>query len=682
MLLTTLLALVTGLTPSANFGPSQPERAGVTSVPVTYVMQYGGAATEPATLQALREAPPNLLHLGHGVPLNSVFGPAADYSGFNPQLVPADKLLARRDELKAFTDAAHAAGVDRVFAYINPSIMGGDHEKRLGFFDFYDHWADYEKPLGLGSKPERTPEQWMQRERQSFKPWEPYPDYPMFRYQPCLNEPAWENYQKTVVRLIAECGYDGIFIDDCIMECRHDLCAQRFPEFLRRRYDAATLTRCFGADLSLSPDTDTAAQERLRYASTHGFWQDSVARFARIMAETGQAAGVPGFFTVPNWGAISRVKGAGGRVRSGKNAAVWNQASRMMMFEEAHPAGYFGPQRAFGYLLQYLYGLSIDVRPAIINYGTSRRHIELGYAECAAGGGGAFVQPGLQYPEIRKPWRAFYETNRDLFQDFRLAAPVGIVLSYDEPCYGNDAHLRDAFAAAYALMDSHVPLAILPKEDLASVNKLNPHAVVLVPNVQYLSDEQIAGLEAYEKQDGRVLTTGNTGAFDLLGQARSRQTERPMESLIPQTVYDIIDALDVLDTKKFDERMKTLGALPSEDVPLVAEIAKRLGYDPAVAHGGDTRTVVYQRFDGAQGDLLVHAVRYAAAIEGGEDSALKAAPLRVQVRLPEGWKFASAEALKPGVENAPVTCKVTKESLACDLPAFEYYTLLRVRLQK
>ncbi len=150
--------------------------ADTTTLPMTYVTAVSGEVMDdPTFLVSIRRAPPNVLHLGHVLPLNSVFGPTADFSGFKPKLVPVEEILKRRDRIKLFMDQLHAAGVQRVVCYINPAIVGGDHLTREGFWAFYDHWDDYAS-LGIGAKPLRDPIRWMQRERQSFGAWAPEPN--------------------------------------------------------------------------------------------------------------------------------------------------------------------------------------------------------------------------------------------------------------------------------------------------------------------------------------------------------------------------------------------------------------------------------------------------------------------------------------------------------------------------
>jgi hypothetical protein len=666
------------------------EGAGRSSVPLTYVMEYAGDVVgNPDFLRSIQEAPPNFLHIGHGVPLNSIFGPAEDYSGWKPKLVGAETILERRRELRVFVDAVHDAGVDKVFPYVNPSILGGNHETGEGFWAFYDHWDEY-LSLGIGPKPERAPERWMQRARRTFAPWEPEPDYPLWRYEPCVNEPAWRRYQAACVRLIAESGYDGVFVDDCIMECEHDLCQGRFPDFLQKRYAYAQQDHVWENDLSLK----VAPQgQRLRNAESYLFWQESIADFVKDIKREAHEVN-PKFFAVPNWGAVSRVRGASGRARSGKSVGVWGEASPYLMFEEAHPSGYFSPDDVFGYLLQYKYALSLGVRPVIISYGGGRRYVELGHAEAAAGGGGAFIQPGTDFPEVRKKWRAFYESYPELFEGLRLAAPVGLVLDYEEVRYGNDAHLREAFVAARALHNLHIPFAVMPKDNL-STGQLARFPILLLPEVRHLSNRQVEKINAFTRRGGKILASGNLGARNLLDAPREESWRKrlgdalvhvdTLQELAPEREFAVIDALDILEEKDFIARLRAIvedAPISPEDNAFAQTLNRLAGKNLSVANARDTRTTVYQRLEGSEGLITVHAVRYAASIWKGEDTDIAPATLKLRVPIPPGWRLTESVVLAP--EKEPVIPEIARREniMECELPSFEFYSLLSLRLEK
>jgi len=498
------------------------------------------------------------------------------------------------------------------------------------------------------------------------------------------------------VRLIAESGYDGVFVDDCIMECKHDICAQRFPDFLRERYTPGQQAEALADDLNLRVDVRGAEKtpaQRLRNAEAFLFWQESIADFIGDIKREARSIN-PDFFALPNWGAISRVRGATGRARSGKDVAVWSRVSRYQMFEEAHPPGYFGPQDVFDYLLQYKYGLALGVRPVIISYGTGRRYVELGHAECAAGGGGAFVQPGTDFPEIRKKWRRFYETQRDLFEDFRLFAPVGLVLDYEEVRYGNNVHLREAFAASRALHNLHIPFRVVPKNALTAEQPAECRVLIL-PEVRYLSNAQQEGVLAFGRRGGRILASGDCGTRTLLDIPRDGNWlsglrdalvhVKTLEELIPKREYEVINALDILEETKFAARLEEIAATaptPPGDNAFRQTLDRLAGQTLSLATARDTRTVAYHRLQDSEGIITVHAVRYAAPMTGSQTSEITKAPLKITIPIPPGWKPTSAQALGP--DRSPVTLDIdtTASAVQCELPPFEFYSMLCLKLNK
>jgi hypothetical protein len=707
-----MMRLLIAATLTGDGGKAPEQVPGVTSVPPTYLLAYSpDASGNPAFIEDLRAAPPDLLHLGHTVPLNSIFGPTADYGGFNPKLVTATEILGRKDELRAFVERLHAAGVTNVICYINPSILGGDHQTRAGFWAFYDHWDDY-AALGLGPKPERAPELWMQRERRSFAPWEPDPNYSMWRYEPCINEPAWVQYQRAVVRLIAECGYDGVFVDDCIMECRHDICAQRFPAFVQSRCPGEILAAAFPDGIRLEPEGrgPGRGEDTLRAAETCAFWQESMTDFLGEMNAVGQAVH-PAFFTLPNWGATGRVGGAASRIRNGKGVAAWRRASTLQMFEEDHPSGQFGASGdVAGYLLQYNYGLGLGVRPAVLSYGSARPHVELGYAEAAAGGGGAYVQTGTAFPDIRRKWRAFYAAHRDLFEGFTLAAPVGLILSFDEPRFGNDEHLREAYAAARALYRAHIPFAAVAPENLRR-GGLGQHRVILAPEVRHLSDAQYEALEGFVQQGGRLLVSGAFAAFDqfanprtdasiVFGPAASARRKPPripagqgaafrvdsLDAIVPEREFAHIRALE---ERELDALRQALDALesrpPAVQDPSEASFKRwveTLAGEPLALTDAapGVLTVMYQRVEGDAAVFTLHAVRYAASPVGPDPCGAPAAPLQLTIPIPEGWQVETIATLAPESEAAALAYRIHSRRVKCEIPPFEYYRLVSLKL--
>ncbi|MCC7499003.1 MAG: hypothetical protein IT160_15575 [Bryobacterales bacterium] len=239
-----------------------------TTLPSTYIIDYAtNHLADPGFIARAGQAPPCLLHLGHDVPFTGHWGPrplplpVADLSRYR-QLTPAETHQRIR-ALKDMVTNLHGAGARIIFPYIDSQQMGGDIEKRLGFWEFYDSWDQY-RDFGLHAKPTGDPALWLQRDPAGeihFNNPAAYPGYaPQYFYAPCPNNENWRNWLAFVVRQIASTGFDGVFVDDNIIHCYCRYCREGFARYLRSRYSPDELKAAFGesdADkISLNSDAD------------------------------------------------------------------------------------------------------------------------------------------------------------------------------------------------------------------------------------------------------------------------------------------------------------------------------------------------------------------------------------------------------------------------------------------
>jgi hypothetical protein len=95
---------------------------------------------------------------------NQAYGKGEDIRRISP-----DELREKMKALKHFTGEMHRVGVKLVMPYICTKTIGGDHSKRTGLWEFYDHWNEY-RALGLGPRPQTDPRQWLQTTPDG-KPW-------------------------------------------------------------------------------------------------------------------------------------------------------------------------------------------------------------------------------------------------------------------------------------------------------------------------------------------------------------------------------------------------------------------------------------------------------------------------------------------------------------------------------
>ena len=225
-----------------------------TSLPATYIIDYRtNHLSDPGFVPQVAEAPPSLLHLGHDVPFTAHWGPRAlplpvkDLSRY--RLLSPQETSARTHAIESMVRRLHGTGVEIVFPYINSQQMGGDIEKRLGFWKFYDHWDEY-LSFGLPPRPKADPAEWLQRDpngRILFNNPAAYPGYaPQFFYSPCPNNEYWRIWLRFVVGAIARAGFDGVFVDDNIIHCYCRFCREGFKRYLRSRYSPRELRSGFG----------------------------------------------------------------------------------------------------------------------------------------------------------------------------------------------------------------------------------------------------------------------------------------------------------------------------------------------------------------------------------------------------------------------------------------------------
>ncbi|MGC9317604.1 MAG: hypothetical protein ACP5KN_06145 [Armatimonadota bacterium] len=283
--------------------------------PFIYVIDYSDHwITDPDAMEEFGDTPPDLLHIGKAVPVTHNWGPIPYMAGENQRtggpghtlsrenirLLSPEELEEKIERITAAVDRIHEAGVELLMPYICFYTLAGDHEQRVGIWELYDNWEDYAR--WLGPKPPTGPTEWLMRtpdgERvdpgYGFTP--PYYD-PLHRYGACPNNPSWNQYSRAIVRLIAQCGHDGTFVDNSTRHghgCPH--CQEAFPTWVRENFDEETLRRACGEDygeIEFGNPKLQAIQER---------WNKAVIRDRLAMLREAGREMNPDFMTFPNCG--------------------------------------------------------------------------------------------------------------------------------------------------------------------------------------------------------------------------------------------------------------------------------------------------------------------------------------------------------------------------------------------
>jgi len=504
-----------------------------TSVPFTYLIDYSqGHVSNPEYLRKIAEAPPTLMHVGEDVVFSSVFGTKEGYGGpqgTRAKLITAEEARARLAEVQGYTAAMHAAGVKWIIPYINNLAVLGDHVRRTGFWEFFDHWDRF-REFGFGPRPAEdivTAQMFAGFPRPQRPRWwgmekaEQDPNYPYKRYEMCVNNPIWRNYLLNVVRIIARTGMDGVFSDEMDLSDYCSWCQAGFQEYLRRKFTAAERQRRFGQSEAAWLRLGRPGEGALWY-ETQAFWSWSLGEYLRDLGAAGRQVN-PDFFVVANLGPFAHINGVYKRVSGGKDPRVWAPHCRLVMFEEMQRPGQLGPGVFLDNVLQFKLAFGMEfVAGTLLYYAQEAPGIELAMAEAAAGGGGAFIQGGYREPETRKRYRQFFEAHADLLKGFDSQADVALVFAYDQAYWGNAVHLSTLYPISQYLSEHHILYDVIPPAKVRSA-WLNPrYKVVITSGLWYLPEEVLRELLNFAAHGGVWLDIGDSGKYDESGRLRLR----------------------------------------------------------------------------------------------------------------------------------------------------------------
>ncbi|MEA3400271.1 MAG: hypothetical protein U9R79_03400 [Armatimonadota bacterium] len=703
-----------------------------TQPPITYVLDYGSNHLgNPDYIPAVAQSPPTLLHLGKDVVMTHNWGPIQALGGENQahgrgddirRLTPAET-RERYEGLTEMVRGLHEAGVRWVCPYICSITLGGHHERRTGFWEFYDHWDEYRDEFDLPPRPELDPAEWMQRDpdgsMKSTYGVEPdedefYPPYePNMRYAACVNNPGWRTWIDTVARLVAEVGYDGAFVDNSSTQrCYCRFCQAKFQDFLRAKYTDEQIRELFGADpgqvpLALQPQPDEPMT--LGWVESRRFWRQSIHDHQQAIREAGLQAS-DHFILFPN--------GGHHRPASVKNSF---QDSDYVMYELSvgdygtHPGLvrsrivediHLNVRNHHTWQLKYTAAVRERVSPLLLtrggypnikpNQALNVPTAELGNAEAAAFGSGAgfLLRPRWdRYGSVLNTYRAFFEAHADLYEGLLPYAQVAVAAFGDQNLYEHQDHISSVQQITDELVNAHV-LFDYVVEDRFTAEELGQYRTVIVPDVKYASPEQIAALESYMEGGGRAMIIGGTPTHDL--QVRPLDAEalpdvmRPTDDDSPIRYQRQGQGSWLWISQVPLDRLGAAIAAPHDTLAAgytsfeqftaalsTAEYAERLSIAPGTGPG--LRVNAFAAPDGSR--LVLHVLNYDVEL-GGEPAPVQAKQnIDLHLPLPQGTEVASVIAFSPDrQEPASLGHRVEDGRALITLPSLRIYEVLQIEL--
>ena len=452
-----------------------------------------------------------------------------------------------------------------------------------------------------------------------------------FRWEPCFNEPALEEYLKKVIRIALEEGkFDGVFFDNAYMKaCYCHRCRKLFHEYIQSIPDPADR---FGFD-SLSefgmPQYSWPipwGEVREPLLQEFNLWRTKrmTALFKRfydyahsVRPDCVVAANICPYRapnTVGNKSVdmtefprcFDLVMGQVNNCPHVEDDGVIVSRVRDLKYAREYPATYFAScDGAAGdnaneiedsYLLPLIEDLVFGGVPA-------DRTIMAPYPEKPE-----YVNHARL--ERRRPmlaaFNAFARANRHLFaaKDWM---PVRFLVSRPSMMY-SQLSFDSLMAAEEAALRGHVPFGYSVSTDETPLPHADDASVIVVANQTCLSVRQVSALSAYAKKGGLLVCTGESGRYDEWNRQRFSNPLKDAVAGLPNVVWR--ESPDVAKAKRMTHIQYALYPPKKGVGPLLGDLAKT-GFRPQVEVLSAPETVFAQFKQDETGNVnSLHLVNY------------------------------------------------------------------------
>lgn len=703
------VALATGLLVISCAASFASDAAWRTSAPITYVLDYGREHLDnPGYIEAVAGSPPTLLHLGKDLVMSHLWGPIQGVGGENVagggddeyiRLLTPEETRERQRALTEMVANLHEAGVRWVVPYICSVTIGGHHVRREGFWEFYDRWDEYLE-FGLPPRPELDPIEWMQllpdgtlkptygckADRDEFYPqWEP-----RLRYAACVNNPAWRAWLDSVVRLLAEVGYDGVFVDNAGQhQCYCRFCEEKYQSYLREKFSDEQIAALFGVEaggrVGLTPPPARNEPPSPGWVETQRFWRESIRDHHEAIRRAGEEV-AESFIIFPN-GAHRRPETIGtgfrdsdfamyelstgehgtnpGLARSRIIGDVHVNVRNHQIWELSHMRAI---RSGLGALLLTRGGWPSQVPSLQLN----ERTAALGNAQAAAfGSGSGFLLRPLwdQYRDVLNSYRSFFEEQEGLYAGLLPYAQIGVAAFGEQNFYGHSMHIDAVNEITEALSKQRILFDYLTEQTFTA-EELRRFSAVILADLKYVTVEQIAALDEYVRGGGTALIIGEPPTHDPL------MIEHAPQSL-PVGLQQREADRQRAELQDGEGRWYRQPVLSLNTMIEIVNPAPELSLAPGAGPG--LRVSAFIDPD-ARSSLVVHLLDFDAPLGVDPPPYAPKSNLELRVPLPEGASVISVTAFAPGAEPESIGHTVVNGRLRLVLPTLDTYRVLRVEL--
>jgi len=345
-----------------------------------------------------------------------------------------------------------------------------------------------------------------------------------FRCRPCFSRQEYRDYLKNIVRYaVLEVKTDFIHFDNFTLSaepdsCHCSACTEGFRKFLRTKYSSEKRRERLGFDTvdCVNPPEwntwnrpekmelicDPVIQEWIDYrCQAQGDALREIALYAKSLN--------PEVAIEVNCEGIVGANHAWGGAIDYPRILKWTEA---FWSEEDGSSGYQPDGRLISRIRSFKLGRAF--RNQVLTYISDN---PVAMAECLAFNqtiGFAGVDP---LPPAMLNYIDFYRRHRDLFVASEDVAPVALLRSFASLAYHGSGAQLAAVLVEQALIQARVPFGLIFDDQLGDLARCK---VLILPNSECLSDEQLALIRRFVEEGGGLVAIRQAGIYDEWGRLR------------------------------------------------------------------------------------------------------------------------------------------------------------------
>jgi hypothetical protein len=359
---------------------------------------------------------------------------------------------------------------------------------------------------------------WIQRNVAGLPILLPYGYQQSFRYCPCFANQNYVNYLKKIVRYaVVDVKTDFIHFDNFGLNaepdsCHCPACVSGFRARLKTKYTATQLKERFGfsrVDFINPPQwNEDNPPAKMQIVSDPAF-QEWIDFRCQLMSDALKQMYDLVHSLNPEVALEINPRGITGQNHpwmSGTDHARLLKFTRSFWSEEGNDPALLQDGRLISRIRSYK--LARAYSNVLITY-VEDNPLALGEALAFNQTIGYLGAGPLS--DVTKTYLDFYLTNRDSYEEAEDVGNVAVFRSYASLAYNNAEVQLCTILVEQTLIQASVPFDLIFDDDLRNLAKYN---VVILPNTQCLSDDQVNLLNAFVRSGGSLVVIGQTGFYD------------------------------------------------------------------------------------------------------------------------------------------------------------------------